>query len=89
MRLTSSSVEFRAGEDVLCGLVEHEAQRAHVDAVARPLAGIEKLHVAVLVQSELQSLRHVVDLGRHHGVGQFDFVGKLLIDIQQRCSLLD
>ena len=81
--------EFRAGEDVLCGLVEHEAQRAHVDAVARPLAGIEKLHVAVLVQSELQSLRHVVDLGRHHGVGQSDFVGKLLIDIQQRCSLLD
>ena len=49
--------------------------------MARTFAGIEKLHVAILEQPELESLRHVIDFGRHHGVGQTDFVGKLLVDV--------
>ena len=55
--------------------------------MAASLTGIEKLHVAVLVEPELQTLRHIVHLGRYHGVGQADLVLKLLIHVEQRCPL--
>ena len=77
--------KFRPGENILCGLVEHEAQRAHVTAMARPFAGIHELYVAVLEQSELQSLRGIVHLGRHNGIGHAQLISEFLIDIQERC----
>ena len=55
--------ELRAGEDVLRGLVEHEAQRPHIDAVAAASAGVEEFYVAILVEPELQSLRGVIYFG--------------------------
>ena len=79
--------QLRTGVEILRGLVEHEAQAAHVDTVAAALAGVEKLHVAVLEQAELQSLGGVVHFSRHDGVGQGDVVGKLMVDFQQRDSL--
>jgi hypothetical protein len=79
--------ELRARIHVLRSLIEHEAQRAHIDAMARTLAGIEELHVTVLEKPELQPLRGIVHFGRHHGIRKLDFIGKLLIDIEQRGSL--
>ena len=76
--------ELAAGEDVAGGLVEHEAQRADIHTVAGALTCIEELHVAVLVQPELQSLRSVVHLCRHHREGHLQFRCKSLIDLQQR-----
>ena len=55
--------------------------------MAASLAGIQKLHVAVLVEAELQSLRGIVHLGGNDGVGKLDVIGKLLINIEQRGSL--
>ena len=74
--------ELGAGKLVLSGLVEHEAERADIYAVAASLAGIHEFYVAVLVEPELQSLRGIVDFCRYHGVGQLDVFGKLLIDIK-------
>ena len=48
--------EFRARQHVLRGLVEHEAEATDIDAVPGAFAGVEELHVAVLVQAELQPL---------------------------------
>jgi phenylalanyl-tRNA synthetase beta chain len=48
--------ELGAGEDVLCSLVEHEAERPYIDTVAAALAGIQKLYVTVLIEPELESL---------------------------------
>ena len=79
--------QLRPGEEVLCGLIEQEAQRPHVGTVAAALAGVEELHVAVLELAELQPLRGVVHLCRHHGVGQVDVVLELLVHIYQRASL--
>ena len=78
--------KLRTGEEVLRGLVEHKAERADIDPMARASAGVEELYVAVLVKPELQSLRGIVHLGRHHGEGKLDLLGKLLIDIEQRGS---
>ena len=61
-----------AGREEVCrGFVEHKAQRPHIDASSRSFAGVEKLYVAVLKESEFQSLRGVVDLGRDHGERHF------------------
>ena len=79
--------ELRAWEEVLCGLVEYEAQRAHIDAVASSNASVEEFHVAILIEPELQSLRGVVDVCRHNGEGHLQLVGKLLIDIEERSTL--
>ena len=75
--------QFAAGEQILRCLVENEAERPHVGAVTASFAGVKKLHVPVLEQSELQSLRHVIHFCRHHGERQFYVFLKLLIDIQQ------
>ena len=69
------------------GFVEHEAEGTHIDTMARTLAGIEKLYVAVLIKAELQSLRCIVDFGRNHGIRHLQLWGKLLIDVQERGSL--
>ena len=79
--------ELRAGEKVLCGLIEHEAQRAHINAVPCSFASVEEFHVAVLIEPELQSLRGVVDVCRHNGEGHLQFVGKLLINVEERSTL--
>ena len=56
-----------AGREEVCrGFVEHKAQRPHIDASPRAFAGVEKLHIAVLKESEFQSLRGIVDLCRDH-----------------------
>ena len=68
---------------VVGSLVEHEAERAHVDPMARTGAPVEELHVAVLVQTELQSLRCVVHPCRYHGVGQGYLRLETLVDINQ------
>ena len=75
--------QLRTREDVLCGLVEQEAQRAHIDTVATALARIQKFYVAVLEDPEFQTLRGVIYFGRDHRVGELDVVSKLLIDVQQ------
>ena len=75
--------KFRTGEDILGGLVEKEAQRTYIDMMATALAGIQKFYVAVLEKPELQTFRGIVYFGRDYGVGQFNLVGKLLIDVQQ------
>ena len=43
---------------------------------------IEKFHITILVESEFQSLRGVVDFSRDDRIGEFDVVGKLLIHIE-------
>ena len=48
--------QFRTRKDVLCSLVEQEAQRTDIDTVATALTGIQKFNVAVLKDSELQTL---------------------------------
>ena len=79
--------QLRTREQVLRSLVEQEAERAHISAMARAFTRIHKLDVAILEQTKLQPLRGVVHFSRHHGVRQLDVVGKLLIDIQQRSTL--
>ena len=75
--------ELAAGEEVAGGFVEHEAERAHVDAPSGPLAGIEKLNIAVLVEPELKSLGGVVHFGRNHGVGHLQLIGIRLVNVEQ------
>ena len=79
--------QLGVGENVAAGLVEHKAERAHVDTVPAAFAGVQKFHVAVLIQPELQSLRDVVHFCRNYGVGHLQLFGKLLIDVEQRGSL--
>ena len=55
--------------------------------MATSSTGIHKLYVAVLVQSELQTLRGVVYFGRDYGIREMDVIGKLLIDVEQRSPL--
>ena len=78
--------EFAAREEVACRLVEHEAERAHINKEACTLSCIEELDIAVLEEPELQSLSRVVHLGGHDGIRQVDFIGESLIDIEQRGS---
>ena len=49
--------------------------------------GIQELNVAILIQPELQSLRHIVHLGTDDGVGQLNLVLKLLINVHERATL--
>jgi hypothetical protein len=79
--------QFAAWEDIARGLVEYKAQRAYIYTATRTTAGIDKLYIAILIQTELESLRGVVYLGRHYGVGHIKIGSKLLIYIYQGCAL--
>ena len=48
--------EFGTREDIAGSLVKHKTKRAHIDAMARSLTGIQELYIAVLIKPELQSL---------------------------------
>ena len=48
--------QFAAGEHVATCLVEHETERPYIHAVTGAAAGVDKLHIAVLVEPELESL---------------------------------
>jgi hypothetical protein len=78
---------FGPWEEVGRGLVEHEAERTHVDTVAGSLACIEELYVAVLEEPELESLSRIVHLCCDHRIGQLDFIGEGMVDIEERDSL--
>ena len=75
--------ELRTGKDILCGFVENEAERTDIATMTAALTGIQKLHVTVLEETELQSLCSIVHFGRNYGIGEFDVIGKLLIDVEQ------
>jgi hypothetical protein len=79
--------QFGAREYVLCGFVEYETQRADIDAVPRSCTGIEEFDVAILIESELEALRHVVDFGTDDREGQLNVVLELLIDVYERATL--
>ena len=51
------------------------------------LTSIHELYVTILEESELQTLRGIVYFCRYHGVGQIDFLGKLLINVEERSTL--
>ena len=51
--------------------------------MATAFTGIQKLYVAVLEKSELQTFGSIVHFGRDHRVGQLYLISKLLIDVQQ------
>jgi hypothetical protein len=78
--------QLRTRKQVLRSFVEYEAQTPDIHTMATAYAGIQKLYVAVLVKSELQSLRHVIHLCGYHWVGQMYLVLKLLVNVQQRGS---
>ena len=78
--------QLRTGKQILRSFVKEEAQTPDIHTMTTACTGIQKFHVAVLVKSELQSLRHVIHLCRHHRVGQLYLVLKLLVNVQQRGS---
>ena len=48
--------------------------------------GIEKLHIAIMIQTELQPLRGVVHLCRDHRVRHLQLGSQGLIDLHQRTA---
>ena len=79
--------ELGPWEEVGRGLVEHEAERPHIDTVPGALACVEELHVSVLEEPELESLSRIVHLCSDYRIRQLDFIGECLIDIEERNSL--
>ena len=59
-------VELALGEKLAYRLVENEAERTDISAHTRRVAHIEKLHVLVVVDPEIESFRAVIDLGADH-----------------------
>ena len=49
-------VQTAVGEDILTRLVEDKAQRTHIDSHSARVAHVEELHIAVLIDAELESL---------------------------------
>ena len=79
--------ELRTWKYILCCLVEHETERAHVGIMARAFAGVEKLHITVLKKAELQALWRVVHLCSHNWIRQFQLSSKVIVNFEKRRSL--
>ena len=61
-------VQLAARKQVLRRLVKQESQRPDVHQTRRVMGQVEKLDIPAIVDAKLQSLRHVVDLGRNDGL---------------------
>ena len=61
-------VQLTSRQNVTGGLVQQEIQGTAVHAHAAGLPGVYELDVLVLVHLELETLRHIVHLGRYNGV---------------------
>ena len=81
-------IETTVRKDVLRGLVEYEAKRTDIGTETRVVAHVNKLYVTVLPNTELESLRRVVHLGRDSGVGEVQ-LRKGVEHLQQRDSLCE
>jgi hypothetical protein len=74
-------VKLAAREEVGSCLVEHKAEAAGIDAAPAGADDVEKLYLLVVIDAELQPLRHVVHLGGNNGVRVLKL--KLREDLQQ------
>jgi hypothetical protein len=61
-------IQSTAWKEILCRLVKQETQRPEIHQSRRMVSKVEKLDIAAIVNTELQSLRHIVDLGRDDGI---------------------
>ena len=66
-------------KQIPCGLIKQETQRAEIHQACRVMRKVEKLDITAIVNTELQSLRHVV----YHGGDD----GKRLVEIKLRQHL--
>ena len=72
MKITEITVRYRvlhiepaSRKHIKACLIEHKAQRTHIRSHSARGANIEKLHIAVLIDSEFKSLRRIVHSRRH------------------------
>ena len=77
-------VQLSCRKQLADSLVEDETERADVGAHARGVAYVEKLHVLVVVDAEVQPFGTVVDLGADHLIGEIEI--KTVINIQKCAS---
>ncbi len=80
-------VEVTIRKYILCGLVENEAERTHIDAHARLVTHVNKLDIAILPNAELQSLRCIVHFCRNDWIWKFQI--ERLKDFQQGNALVE
>lgn len=74
--------ELAARASVGSGLIEHEAQRAHIGSVARAATSVQKFHISVLEEPELEALRGIVYLCRDHRILKLQLIGKSVVHIE-------
>ena len=80
-------IQLAAWEEVLSRLVKQEAQRPEIHQARRVMGEVEKLDVAAVVNTELQSLRHIVDLGGDDGLRSVEL--KLRQHLKQSHAFLE
>jgi len=76
--------KLRTGENVAYSLIEYKTKGADVDSMTTSNTGIQKLYVAILENSKLETLRHVVYLGGNDREWKLDLIFQVFVYIEQR-----